>query len=204
MVRDRPYAQLLRLSTAPEGRKTALFGLVDYRNAPVFISEGTPRHLSSGERALFGLAATLIRYIPERGLVLLDEPELSLHPRMIADLMRLLGLMLRARNAHCIIATHSLFIVRETPDVAVHVLKRTEIEAGAIVDYEPMIQTLGAGLTELSNVIFDDWNIKEYFQQRIEEYLEKPRSDEEISRARNQLGETARAAMLDLTRGHKQ
>jgi energy-coupling factor transporter ATP-binding protein EcfA2 len=107
MVRDRPYAQLLRLSTAPEGRKTALFGLVDYRNAPVFISEGTPRHLSSGERALFGLAATLIRYIPERGLVLLDEPELSLHPRMIADLMRLLGLMLRARNAHCIIATHS-------------------------------------------------------------------------------------------------
>jgi hypothetical protein len=83
-------------------------------------------------------------------------------------------------------------------------LKRTEIEAGAIVDYEPMIQTLGAGLTELSNVIFDDWNIKEYFQQRIEEYLEKPRSDEEISRARNQLGETARAAMLDLTRGHKQ
>ncbi|MCB4786699.1 MULTISPECIES: AAA family ATPase [Delftia] len=201
-VRDRRYAQLRGIFTAPEGRKTALFGLVDYRNAPVFVSEGNPRHLSSGERALFGLAATLIRDIPERGLVLLDEPELSLHPRMIADLMRLLGLLLRARRAHCIIATHSLFIVRETPDAAVHVLKRSDIEEGSIVDYEPMIQTLGAGLTELSNVIFDDWNIKEYFQQRIEEYLEKPRSDEELSRTRNQLGETARAIMLDLTRDH--
>jgi len=95
-----------------------------------------------------------------------------------------------------------LFIVRETPDAAVHVLKRSDIEEGSIVDYEPMIQTLGAGLTELSNVIFDDWNIKEYFQQRIEEYLEKPRSDEELSRTRNQLGETARAIMLDLTRDH--
>lgn len=200
-IRGRRFAQLKGASTAFEGRKTEFFGLVDYRSAPIFVGEGGYRHLSSGERALLGMAATLIRDIPERGLVLLDEPELSLHPKMIADLMRLLGLLLRARGAHCIIATHSLFVVRETPDAAVHVLKRAEIEAGGVSDFEPMIQTLGAGLTELSNVIFDDWNIREYFQQRIEEYLEKPRSDEELSRARGQLGEAARAVMLDLTRG---
>lgn len=199
-IGGRSFAQLRGASTAFEGRKTEFFGLVDYRSAPVFLSDGRYRHLSSGERALLGMAATLIRDIPERGLVLLDEPELSLHPKMIADLMRLLGLLLRARGAHCIIATHSLFVVRETPDAAVHVLKRSEIEAGGVSDFEPMIQTLGAGLTELSNVIFDDWNIKEYFQQRIEEYLEKPRSNEELSRARGQLGEAARAVMLDLTR----
>jgi len=168
-VTDRHRRRYIRASDyefAPEGRRTAFFGYIDTDAPPAFIKNDQIFPLSSGERALLGLAVIIMHDIGRGDLVLLDEPELSLHPRMIAELMRLLGLILNAREASCIIATHSIYVIRETPSDAVHVLQRGA--NGMTSDYFPMLATLGAGLTELSNVVFDDVHIREYFTERIE------------------------------------
>jgi len=199
IVDGRSYIRLSGLLHVPEGSRTERFAWVDLDAAPLVLHEGKPRALSSGERALLGMAIILLDSVPQKGLVLLDEPELSLHPRMIAELMRLLGFLLEAREARCVIATHSLYVVRETPSSAVHVLKRGADESGT-VDYQPMIETLGAGLTELSNVIFDDWEIQEYFEKRIEEFVARTQSQDEIDAASRDLGEAARSALYDQLR----
>ena len=186
-----------------EARKTEFFGRIDYGRAPAFIQNEQVRILSSGERALFGLAVTLIHDMPRYGLVLLDEPELTLHPAMIATLMRLLGLLLSAREAFCIIATHSLYVIREVPKDGVHVLKKGN---DGVVDYAPMPETLGAGLTELSNIVFDDWGIDEYFKNRIEHALNDSGSGsqkEVISRIESQIGEAGILAMRQILRKNR-
>lgn len=192
-----PYAYIATRSSNFEGVKTRFFGNVDFTRPPVFSIDDVARVLSSGERALVGLAVTLLRDVPINGVVLLDEPELSLHPRMIAELMRLLGLVLEAQDAWCLIATHSLYVVREASSEGVHVLKRSEENASIVQDYEPMLQTLGAGLTELSNVIFDDWSIEELYEKRLKEFAALPRSESEIRSVQRHLGESGIAALHD-------
>lgn len=177
-VTDRYGRRYIRASDyefGPEGRRAAFFGCIDIDAPPAFIKNNQIFPLSSGERSLLGLAVIIMHDIGRGDLVLLDEPELSLHPRMIAELMRLLGLILNAREASCIIATHSVYVIRETPSDAVHVLQRGE--SGMTIDYFPMLATLGAGLTELSNVVFDDVHIREYFTERIEAAIERSTLD---------------------------
>jgi predicted ATPase len=184
-VRSRDY------EFTSEGRRTEFFGYIDTDAPPAFIKDDRIFALSSGERALLGLAVIILHDIGRGDLVLLDEPELSLHPRMIAELMRLLGLILNAREAYCVIATHSIYVIRETPSDAVHVLQR---QAGSkTADYFPMLATLGAGLTELSNVVFDDVHIREYFTERIEAAVERTAQDSIgslLSEIRRLVGET--------------
>ncbi|MGJ7497857.1 AAA family ATPase [Variovorax sp. RT4R15] len=199
LIREQRYVRLAGLANAPEGKKTEIMGWVDLDLAPLVATQTQARALSSGERALLGMSCILLAAIPQAGLVLLDEPELSLHPRMIAELMKLLGFLLETRNAHCVIATHPLYVVRETPSSAVHVLKRST-QSGKIQDYEPMLQTLGAGLTELSNVIFDDWEIHEYFERRVGEFVARKHSPEEIEAASRELGESARVSLYEQLR----
>ena len=199
-IGDTLYGSITKLRVASEGPRAEFFGRVDYGRPPVFIRNNEIQTLSSGERALFGLAVTLIHDIPRSGLVLLDEPELALHPAMIATLVRLLCLVLSARQAYCVIATHSLYVIREVPKEGVHVLKKGR---NGVVDYAPMPETLGAGLTELSNVVFDDWKIDEYFKSRIQQALSSfgsERQDEAIALIRREVGEAGILAMHQILR----
>ena len=204
IIREQRYVRLADLAHGPEGKRTEIMGWVDLDLPPLVATQAQHRALSSGERALLGMSCILLAVVPQSGLVLLDEPELSLHPRMIAELMRLLGFLLETREAHCVIATHSLYVVRETPSSAVHVLKRS-VNSKKIQDFQPMLQTLGAGLTELSNVIFDDWDIHEYFERRVVEFLARKHTPEEITAASLELGESARVSLYEqLRRGRNE
>lgn len=198
-VTDRFGRRYIRASDyefAPEGRRAGFFGYIDTSAPPSFIKNDQIFPLSSGERALLGLAVIIMHDIGRGDLVLLDEPELCLHPRMIAQLMRLLGLILNAREASCVIATHSIYVIRETPSDAVHVLQRGA--NGMTVDFFPMLATLGAGLTELSNVVFDDVHIREYFTERIEAAIERTTLDSLdllLPEMRRLIGETGMMVM---------
>jgi predicted ATPase len=183
------YGSLNKYRLEADESRAEFFGRIDYERPAVFIKNKKIKTLSSGERALFGLAVTLIHDIPRSGLVLLDEPELALHPAMIATLIKLLCLILSARQAYCVIATHSLYVIREVPKEGVHVLKKRFY---GVVDYAPMPETLGAGLTELSSVVFDDWKIDEYFKSKIQQVLSSfgsERQDEAIALIRREVGE---------------
>lgn len=70
-----------------------------------------PSQLSSGEQQLLALAYELLFDTPARAVVLLDEPELSLHVGWLSGLLSAFLDMGRRRDLQYVVATHSPSIV---------------------------------------------------------------------------------------------
>ena len=85
----------------------------DGRNIPIFTNSSGDKfdinELSSGEKQLFLRTLAIKMLNPENSIILIDEPELSLHPKWqqrIVDVYRKIG-----KNNQIIIATHSPHIL---------------------------------------------------------------------------------------------
>lgn len=85
----------------------------DGRNIPIFKNSAGDKfdinELSSGEKQLFLRTLAIKMLNPENSIILIDEPELSLHPKWqqrIVDVYRKIG-----KNNQIIIATHSPHIL---------------------------------------------------------------------------------------------
>ncbi|EPH6376520.1 AAA family ATPase [Vibrio alginolyticus] len=69
---------------------------------------------SSGEAQLLFSMSAFLRYVSDNCLVIIDEPEISLHPNWQIKYFSLLNLILdKVEGCHIIIATHSHFLVSE-------------------------------------------------------------------------------------------
>lgn len=69
---------------------------------------------SSGEAQLLYSMTAFLRYVSDNCLVIIDEPEISLHPNWQIKYFSLLNLLLdKVNGCHIIIATHSHFLVSE-------------------------------------------------------------------------------------------
>lgn len=76
--------------------------------------------LSAGQLLVISLAARLAAHVNEGTLVLIDEPEIGLHPTWQATVAPLLRTLVpRALDAHIVIATHSPHVVIDADDVLV-------------------------------------------------------------------------------------
>lgn len=76
----------------------------------------------SGEFATVKLVVTVMR-AREKSLILLDEPEVSLHPAAQRKAMEFLCHMAKTRKHQFVLATHAPDIIRELPPDAVKVLE---------------------------------------------------------------------------------
>ena len=88
------------------------------REVPVITFQGflySGFHQGAGETTLVEL---LERDIPRYGLVLIDEIESSLHPRMQRRLIRDLGEVCRVQEIQVILTTHSPYVLDELPPEA--------------------------------------------------------------------------------------
>lgn len=73
--------------------------------------------LSSGEQQIIGTHSRLLAEVEENSLVVIDEPELSLHPDWQMEYIPTLKSCLRSINGvHVLIATHSHFMVSDVDD----------------------------------------------------------------------------------------
>ncbi|MCK5523892.1 MAG: AAA family ATPase [Thiomargarita sp.] len=87
-------------------------------NRPVFKQKGSDMLisidcLSDGERQLYGLIVALMILNPSNSIILIDEPELALHPawqQIIMSIYTKIG-----QNNQFIVATHSPQIIARTP-----------------------------------------------------------------------------------------
>ncbi|WP_345853424.1 AAA family ATPase [Shewanella algae] len=71
-------------------------------------------YTSSGEKHFVFTMINLLSEIEENSLVLIDEPELSLHPRWQMQYIKLLKLITQKyKSCHCIMASHSHFMVSD-------------------------------------------------------------------------------------------
>lgn len=165
-IEGRRYAGVDR--SMSEQQKNQLAAAVD-RTEPAVVLTGTGdrRRLSSGELAMAQFAAQVVAAVERGSLLLLDEPETHLHPNYIAVLMDVLQELLARTRSVAIIATHSAYVMRETPRQRVSVLHR---EGGAVMVDNPRIQTFGANIDDLSRFVFLDGEISPRYRKSLAQW----------------------------------
>lgn len=151
------YAETIEISKlARSGEQNSLerYSRVDASRDPVRVIDKVSYPLSSGELAFLNFAAQICLHIENGSLVLLDEPETHLHPNLITNLVNILQRLLKLTGSISIIATHSVYFVRELPRSQVLVYSRNE--SGNISVDHPRLKTLGADIGAISQFIFND------------------------------------------------
>lgn len=110
--------------------------------------------LSSGQKVFSNLVINLLSMIEENSLIIIDEPENTLHPNLEIDFMKILKSILTKFKSFAIIATHSATITREVPKDFVHIIKVNKDNIPSVVS--PTINTFGSNIGTITNYIFDD------------------------------------------------
>lgn len=82
--------------------------------------------LSTGHKAIMNIVASLSLHLKTNSLVLMDEPEVHLHPPLVSALLKVVRELLGKFQAHAIVATHSPIVVQET--LGRHVIVMTRYE----------------------------------------------------------------------------
>ena len=108
--------------------------------------------LSAGQKIILLSITTLIAEVEPYSLVLIDEPELFLHPPMISNYIRSINEIMRRKNGLCILTTHSPIIIQEIPRNCVKIIQSNDGDFINMI--APEYQTLGENLSTLTNTIF--------------------------------------------------
>lgn len=128
--------------------------------------------MSAGQKIILLSIATLITEVEQFNLVLIDEPELFLHPPMISNYIRSISDIMKKKNGLCILTTHSPIIVQEIPRDCVKIIHPND--KGGIKMCEPEYETFGENLSTLTNTIFNLNQYKSGFYRLIKDIINNP------------------------------
>ncbi len=190
------YFPLARARHLNEQRRLWLAQLADPERPPVlFADRGHPRRLSSGETAMFRFATQAAAEIETGSLLLFDEPETHLHPHFISDFAEILHLLLTATKSVAIIATHSAYLVRETPSRRVSVLT---MQDGEVAISSPRMQTYGATIDSISQAAFQDGGVRHQFQTTLSQWVARQPRELTIEQVVAEFGDALNRESLSL------
>ncbi|RDI53632.1 AAA family ATPase [Microvirga subterranea] len=148
------YIPIILLNRGNEMSVLEMYAAVDTRSEPVRVINGIGYPLSSGEISFLKFAAQASLHIENGSLLLLDEPETHLHPNFISQFVSLLDNLLAQTGSAAIIATHSVYFVREVFREQVTVL-RADSE-GYVHASHPTLRTFGADVGAISYFVFGE------------------------------------------------
>jgi predicted ATPase len=147
--------------------------------------------LSSGEKQIFFRAGSILEYELENSIILIDEPEISMHPEWQQKILEFYREV--AGNNQLIIATHSPHIVSSCKKEEVRVLTRED----ARVEIREYIDgTYGRTIEQLLLSVFDLESVRDKdVQKKIDKfknlYLNKEKLDrdkiEKMQELKNEL-----------------
>jgi len=152
--------------------------------------------LSSGQEQLLLMTLGLLAEIERESLVLIDEPELYLHPDAEIAFIGLLLDFLERFESFGVIATHSNTIVRELPNTAVRIFG-TDDSGVPFVRAAPF-QTFGADVTDIANKVFEGVYAKHPFR----EWLVNRFGDLDFEQIRQLYGDVLNLENLALLYGY--
>lgn len=145
--------------------------IADSERGVMFLNNGVPVELSSGQRMFSFIVINVLGAIRNNSLLVIDEPELFLHPNLEITLIALLKDVLQRFSSKAIIATHSLVTVREIPANCVHVFRKTDSGRDVI---RPPFETFGCDIQRISSYVFGDRSISKPFEAwlstKVKEY----------------------------------
>ncbi|MFS9215586.1 AAA family ATPase [Streptococcus infantis] len=117
------------------------------------LSEDIINELSSGQKIVLLSLLNLIIKVFEKTLVIIDEPELFLHPPLLKAYIRGVEEIVEEGNGVCLLATHSAIVLQEVPNTNIRKLKYDfESHMGSIVKLSS--KTYGESISFINDTIF--------------------------------------------------
>lgn len=157
-----------------------------YQELFYFDEDEKELNLSSGQKMYSNLLLNLYSMIKENSLIIIDEPENTLHPNFEIGFIKILNAILEKFNSFAIIATHSSIIAREVPTEFINMIVLDE-DKDIIEIQKPFMKSFGASITDITNYIFDDvfYENKPYskwLEKRVSEYKKQLKGFEEFKK----------------------
>lgn len=153
--------------------------IINFNQDIIFKKNDNVLSLSSGQKIYSYMIPAIIAELEEESLLVLDEPELYLHPELEVGLINMLQHILKSTKSFSIIATHSAILAREVERNAVTILRkshgRTEVNIANI-------ETYGESLDKIIAEVFDDDYIIKPYQVAINKYLNANNTIDELKR----------------------
>ena len=119
--------------------------------------------LSSGQKIMLYIFTQVIVSMTQDALLLIDEPEIHLHPNAISSFMRMLNILLEKFNSFAIISTHSPIVLQEIPSKYVRIFDNNEL-----YDTKLWEECFGDNISKIIANVFhvrsDESNYKSFFQ----------------------------------------
>jgi ABC-type branched-subunit amino acid transport system ATPase component len=154
VTRSGGYKFIRTLGDGSEQKMLDGLGDLDSKSDPVRVVDSEAFPLSSGEISFLRFATQASLYVENGSLLLLDEPETHLHPNFISQLVLMLDSLLRMTKSYAIIATHSVYFVREVFHDQVIVL-RSDKDRRVFAEH-PTLRTFGADVGAISYFVFGE------------------------------------------------
>lgn len=162
---------------------------IDFKSGIFFLKDEKVLPLSSGQIMYSYMIPALAAEIEDESLVILDEPELYLHPSLEVGLISMLKSLMQETSSYAIVATHSAILAREVSQDGIQILHSSS--AGTVVT-SPIFETYGESLDLIIGAAFDDYQTPKPFQRSLDKEIENFKgSDEAIQALGQHLGDEA-------------
>ncbi|HDY7882992.1 AAA family ATPase [Vibrio vulnificus] len=180
--------------------KTQLQDACDLKNGVTFIYKDSLCLLSSGQKLFSYIVINVLGELRKNSLVVVDEPELFLHPTLEIAFVSLLKRVLEPFKSKAVLATHSLSIVREVPSQCVHIFKNGDFGLDIV---PPPFETFGGSVQRISAYVFGDKSVTKPFDKWIESLVEsEPNADKLIAALGDEVNEHLIMKIHRLARGY--
>lgn len=133
---------------------------------------------SSGQSMLMNLIIEIVANIRKNTLILLDEPEVHLHPKGITAIINILNRICREFASCCILATHSSVIIQELLSRNVIIMDRQD--DGSPVVRPMRVESLGENLTTITEDVFGRSQVSPYYKKVVKRLVEENDSIEDV------------------------
>lgn len=134
--------------------------------------------LSSGQLHILSLVTYICANIHYRSLLIIDEPEVHLHPHIMMEFILMLSGLLTLFKSYAIIATHSPLIVREMVGTNVFLMQKMQDEIPQIAPVA--FETLGEDVTVLYRNLFGYDEKESFFKNIVDELCQNGKSYDDI------------------------
>jgi predicted ATPase len=155
-----------------------------------FFYNGNKIQLSSGQRLFSYIVINILGAIKKNSLIIVDEPELFLHPSLEISFIGMLKNILKLYFSKALLATHSVVTVREVPRECVHVFKE---DNGKVFINPPPFETFGGDIQRISSYVFGDKTTSKPYEIWVKEKLLEYKSADNLIKA---MGESINEEMI--------
>lgn len=128
----------------------------------------------SGEARIILMLSDILN-AKEKSLIVMDEPELSLHPGALEKLKLVLLWSILEKKHQIVVSTHSAALIRGLPSIAIKAFENSggEVNVYENIPYKNAFSTIGQRLDERTIIFVED----ELVKYIIEDYLTRNRDD---------------------------